>query len=65
MKSDSNDYDSSFFSLSITPSGCHSDASEWVLDMGFTYHICLKRELFVSFEKLDGGLMSIGDNHTQ
>ena len=28
VRSDSNDYDSSCFSLSITPSGCHSDASE-------------------------------------
>jgi len=28
MKSDGNDSDSSFFSLSITPPNCHSDASE-------------------------------------
>ena len=52
------------FSLSITPSGCHSDVSEWVLDTGSTYHICPKRKLFVSFEELDGGLMSMGDGHT-
>ena len=61
MNLDGNDSDSSFFSLSISPSGCHSDVSEWVLDTGFTYHICLRRELFASFEELDGSLMSMGD----
>jgi len=40
VKSDGNDSDSSGYSLSITPSSCHSDASEWVLDTGSTYHIC-------------------------
>jgi len=64
MRSDDNDSDSSCFSLSITPSGCHSDESEWVLDTGSTYHICPRRELFASFEEIDGGLMSMGDGHT-
>ena len=39
VRSDGNDFDFSCFSLSITPSGCHSDASKWVLDTGSTYHI--------------------------
>ena len=38
--------------------------SEWVLDTGSTYHICPKRELFASFEELDGGLISMSDDHT-
>ena len=38
--------------------------SEWILDIGATYHVCPKRELFSSFEKLNGGLTSIGDDHT-
>ena len=64
MKSDGNDSDSSYFSLFITPSGCCSDASEWVLDTCFTYYSCLRRELFASLEELDGSLMSMGDYHT-
>ena len=52
------------FLLSITPSGCNSNASEWVLDTGSTYHICPRRELFANFEELDGSLMSMGDDHT-
>jgi len=32
--------------------------------MGATYHVCLKREWFASFEKLDGSLVSFGDGHT-
>ena len=38
--------------------------SEWVLDTGSTHHICPRRELFASFEELDGGLMFMGDDHT-
>ena len=64
MRSDGNDSNSSYFSLSITPSGCHLDASEWVLDTGSPYLICPRRELFASFEELDGGLISMGDDHT-
>jgi len=32
--------------------------------MGAIYHVRPKRECFASFEKLDGGLMSLGDGHT-
>ena len=46
------------------PLGCHSDVSEWVLDMGSTYHICPRRKLFGSFEELDGSLISVGDDYT-
>jgi len=38
--------------------------SKWILDTGSTYHIYLKRKLFVSFEKLNGGVMSCGDGPT-
>jgi len=64
VRSDDNDPDFFCYSLSITPSGCHSDESEWILEMGSTYHICPKRELFANFEELDVGLISMGDDHT-
>ena len=60
-KLDGSDSDSSWFTLSIAPSDCHSNASEWVLDTGATYHICPRREMFASFEKLDGGVMLFND----
>ena len=63
-KLDGEDSYSSTFSLSISPSNNHSDASEWVLDTGATYHICPGREMFDSFEKLNGGIMLFGDGHT-
>ena len=34
------------------------------MDMGFTYYIYPRRELFSSFEELDGGLMSMRDGHS-
>ena len=58
------DYDSSEFSLSITSTICYSEESECILDSGDTYHFCFKWEWFASFEKLDGGLVSLGDGHT-
>jgi len=64
VKLDGNDSDSSYFSLFITLSGCHSDVSEWVLDTASTRHIYPRRGLFASFEELDGGLMSMVDDHT-
>jgi len=56
VKLDGNDLDFSYFSLSITISGYHSDASEWVLGIGSTYHIYPRRELFTSIEERDGSL---------
>jgi len=34
------------------------------LDTGATYHIYLERERFVSFERLDRGMVSFGDDRT-
>ena len=56
------DSDSSGFSFSIPPSVCYSDASEWLLDTRDTYHICPGREWFSSFEKLNSGVVIIGDD---
>jgi len=56
-KSDRNESNSSAFSLSITPLICYSDASEWLLDKGATYHICPSREWFSTLEKLDSGVV--------
>jgi len=61
-KSDRNEFDSSIFSLSITPSIYYSDASEWLLDTAATYHICPRREWFSSLEKLDSGVVIIGND---
>jgi len=58
------DSDSSVISFSITTltTGYSSD-SEWVLDTEATYHVCLNRDWFSSFEKLDGCFAVMGDDH--
>ena len=63
-KSDENKFDSSTSSLSITPSICYLDASEWLLDTGATYHICPRREWFSSLEKLDNGVVIMENDAT-
>jgi len=61
-KSGGNESDSSAFSLSITPSIYYPDASDWLLDTGATYHICPKREWFYSLDKLDSGIIIMGND---
>jgi len=56
--------DSSVFSFSITtPIVGLSGDSEWMLDTGASYHVCPKRDWFVSFEKLDGCSVIMSDDH--
>ena len=62
---DGSDSDSSVVSLIITTRIiCYSDVSEWILDMGATYHVTFKREWFTSFEKLDSSMVQMDDNST-
>ena len=60
--SDGNFSDSSIYSLSISPIGCYSEESEWMLDSGVTYHVYPRREWFSNFEKLDSGVVYMADN---
>ena len=62
-KSDDNDSDSCSFLFSITPSICYLNASEWMLDSEAVYHVCPRREWFSSVEKLDEGVVIMGNDH--
>ena len=43
-------------SLTITtPTTFYSDISKWILNTRATYHVCPKRECFVSSKNLEGG----------
>ena len=33
---------------------------EWILDSGYTYHMCLHKEWFFKFEEVDGGVIYVG-----
>ena len=61
-KSDGNDSDFSGFLFSIIPSVFYSDASEWILDMEATYHICPRRKYFFSFEKQNSRVLIMRDD---
>ena len=59
------DSNSSVISLTITTlTVFYADVSKWILDMGAIYHVCHKREWFASFEKLNGGMVQMVDDHT-
>ena len=36
--------ENSYYSLSITPAAYVASSSEWILDTGVTYHLCLIKE---------------------
>ena len=57
------DSDSTILSFSVTiPTISYSRDSEWMIDIGATYHVCPNRDWFSSFEKLDGRSVVMGDN---
>ena len=63
-QTDGSGSDSLIFSFSITtPTIGYSDNAEWILDPGSTYHVCLNRDWFSSFEKLDRCFTVMGDDH--
>lgn len=62
--SEGNDSDSFDFSFLLTPSVCASDSWEWILDSGATYHVCPRREWFSSFEKIDSGVVIMGNDNS-
>ena len=54
---------SSVFSFSFTtPTVVYSSDYEWILDTSVTYHVCLNRDWFSNFEKLDGCSIVISDD---
>ena len=58
------DSDLSIFLFSVTNSNIsYSGDSEWVLDTGATYHVCLNKDWFSTFEKLDECFAVTGDDH--
>jgi len=64
LQADGSDSDSSVFFFSITtPTIDYSGDSEWVLDIGATYHVCPNRDWFSNFEKLNGCFAVMGDDH--
>lgn len=57
VKVDSNNSDSTDFSLSILSYTNISNSSECMMDTDATYHICFKWGLFMRFEKIDSGVV--------
>jgi len=57
------DSDSSVFSFFVnTPIVGYSGDVEWILDTGAICYVCPNRDLFSSFEKLDGCSVIMGDD---
>ncbi|CAL2262889.1 unnamed protein product [Prunus armeniaca] len=51
------------FEFALASSSVDGHSKEWILDLGYTYHMCPIREWFSSFEELDGGVVLMGNNN--
>ena len=58
------DSDDPSFSLLITSEVNHVDASDWMLNLGATYHVTFRQDWFASFEKLDGEVVVMGNDQS-
>ena len=64
-QADGSNSDSTIFLFSVTTSIIgYSDDSEYMLDTGATGHVCPYRDLFSSFDNLDGCSVVMGDDRT-
>ena len=52
----------SLYSLSITYTAYVVSSSEWILDIGATYHLCPIREWFTDVSKLESGAVVMGND---
>ena len=39
-------------------------SDEWILDSGCSFHMCPQKDFFITFEKVDGGRVLLGNNLT-
>ena len=47
----------------IAFAGCASDDTQWILDSACSYHVCINRDLFSSYESVqNGGTVRMGNN---
>lgn len=42
---------------------CYSNLLNWIMDVCATYHVCPEKGWFASFEKLDSGVVLMGNDH--
>ncbi|KAH9792408.1 hypothetical protein KPL71_004103 [Citrus sinensis] len=50
------------YSLSITPAAYVASSSEWILDIGATYHLCPIKEWFTDFRNLKSSAVVMGND---
>ena len=41
-----------------------TDSSEWMFGTGATFHVCPRRDWFARYEKLDGGVVVMGNDES-
>ena len=56
--------ESAFTVLAFTVSLSDSHSDKWILDSDYSYHMCLNRQWFSSFQEFDGGVLLMGNNNT-
>jgi hypothetical protein len=42
--------------------GCANNGDEWILDSAASFHICINRDWFVTYDSVQGGSIKMGDD---
>nr|AAT44257.1 putative polyprotein [Oryza sativa Japonica Group] len=48
--------------LLVAYAGCAQTSDQWILDTACTYHMCLNRDWFATYEAVQGGTVLMGDD---
>ena len=42
--------------------GCANSGDEWILDSAASFHICINRDWFITYDSINGGSVKMGDD---
>ena len=45
----------------IAFAGCANNGDEWILDYAASFHICINRDWFITYDSVNGGSIKMGD----
>jgi len=46
----------------VTFAGCANSGDEWILDSTASFHICINRDWFITYDSVNGGSVKMGDD---
>jgi hypothetical protein len=55
-------YSSDRSELLVAFAGCPNNGDEWILDSAASFHICINKDWFITYDSVQGGSVKMGDD---